>query len=67
MVTKGEITEVATIPIGQNVPKTLSETGAVRIWAPQEADKELERKFGVIFDKINLKKFDVSKIPAKAP
>ena len=38
----GETTTVETIPTGETAPKALALTGAVAIWAPQEADTEAE-------------------------
>lgn len=45
-VTKGEITVVATIPIGEKDPNNLSEIGIVNIWAEVEAEREFARKYG---------------------
>lgn len=50
MVTIGETIVVAIIPIGQKVPKILSEIGAVKICAPVEADSEEEMYCGNIFE-----------------
>ena len=46
----GEITVVATIPIGLNVPKIFNPIGAVIIWAPEDEAKEDEMNEGNIFE-----------------
>ena len=37
---KGETNTVAAIPIGAKLPKSFNDRGAVKTWAPQEAEIE---------------------------
>ena len=66
-VTRGDTIEVAITPTGQKLPKTFRDTGAVINWAPVEADREFARAFGINFEQRQRKKFDVRRMPARAP
>ena len=66
IVTTGETTEVAIIPIGAKLPNIFKETGAVKICAPVEEPSEAEKYPGRKRLYMLLKNLFVSKIPASA-
>lgn len=43
---KGETKTVAITPMGEKLPNNFKESGAVKIWAPQEAERESEKYEG---------------------
>lgn len=64
---KGETTTVEIIPIGEKALKYLSDTGAVKNWAPALAPSEEEIRYGNPNVLKAEQKFPKNKIPAKAP
>ena len=66
IVTTGETTDVAIIPIGAKLPKSLRDTGAVKICAPVEEPRELARYEGNSFIYKERKKAFVKRMPASA-
>ena len=67
IVIKGETTVEAIIPNGQNVPKSFSEIGAVKICAEVEAATEELMEYGVNFINNFVNNSENNKMPAKAP
>ncbi len=67
IVIKGEIIDVAIIPIGAKLLKTLSAIGIVITCAPVELPKDAEKYTGNTLEYKLKNNLFVSKIPAKAP